>query len=273
MVAVPTENGGLKINAIRATIVLWYCMLPSVASTQSKDPHEAQPERPTVATHAGTVACGWLEMEAGGERDYYRDQTGGFGLPITWKLGLSSRVQFSLVTPGIQSPGARAFQFGDLAFGVKWRLADDLPVLGRFALLPSIKLPTASAASGAGSGTTDVNMLLISSHDLGPIALDINGGITRRSGDGNGTPNNASLWTISLGGPATGILGWVAEIYGLPGTSGPAGKSPVVATLVGPTLIIEPYLVFDLGVIVPFSGPQPRAFYVGGVWNIGRVWE
>jgi len=35
------------------------------------DPHEAQPERPTVATHAGTVAPGWVEFEAGSEFDRY----------------------------------------------------------------------------------------------------------------------------------------------------------------------------------------------------------
>ena len=31
----------------------------------AKDPHAAQPERPTVATHAGTVARGWFEIETG----------------------------------------------------------------------------------------------------------------------------------------------------------------------------------------------------------------
>jgi hypothetical protein len=152
-------------------------------------------------------------------------------------------------------------------------LVDDLPVLGRFALLPSVKLPTGSTATTAGTGTADVNLLLISSHDFGPVALDINLGFTRRSGNGIQAPKAATLWTISFGGPAIGVLGWVAELYGLPGTSGPAGKSPVVSTLFGPTLVIQSSLVLDIGVIVPITGPQAHALYFGGVWNIGRLWQ
>ena len=30
------------------------------AQTPELDPHAVQPQRPTVATHAGTVATGWL---------------------------------------------------------------------------------------------------------------------------------------------------------------------------------------------------------------------
>ena len=29
----------------------------------------------------------------------------------------------------------------------------------------------------------------------------------------------------------------------------------------------------DGGVIAPVAGPQPRAIYVGGAWNIGRMWK
>ena len=114
---------------------------------------------------------------------------------------------------------------------------------------------------------------MISSHDLGPIALDINVGVTHRSGDGTQAPQNATLWTVSFGGPAIGVLGWVAELYGLPGTSGPAGKSPLVATLFGPTFVIQSSIVLDMGVIVSVSQPRTFALYFGGVWNIGRVWE
>ena len=33
-----------------------------------------------------------------------------------------------------------------------------------------------------------------------------------------------------------------------------------------------PCRAFDAGVIVPLTGPQPRAIYVGGVCNAGRLW-
>jgi len=247
------------------------CSPPLVALAQTEDPHDAQPERPTVATHAGTVAPGWLEVEAGGESDRYDDHSHGAVVPVTIKLGLASNVQWSVFASAVQVPGSTSFEPGDFSLGIKWRIADELPVLGRFALLPTIKFPTGSTATGAGTGTTDGTILLISSNDLKVMALDINLAYTRRTGDGTQAPRNATLWTASLGGPGIGDLGWTVELYGYPGTSGPAGRPPVVAALFGPTLTFKSWLVFDAGLVEPVAGPQPHAVYLGAVWNIGYL--
>jgi hypothetical protein len=244
-------------------------VLPGIAQTQ--DPHEAQPERPTVATHAGTVAPGWLEIEAGGEFDRYEDNSRAVVIPINLKIGLGSRMQLSVFPSYAKPPSGGAVAFTDLSLGVKWRIADDLPLLGRFALLPILKLPTGSTSTGAGTGTFDESIFLISSNNLYGVALDINVGYTWRTGDGNNVPRTATLWTVSFGGAGIGELGWAAEVYGYPGTSGPAGTSPTVAILFGPTLTLRPWLVFDLGLIEPIVGPQPYAVYCGVTWNIGRI--
>ncbi len=242
----------------------------SVVQAQPIDPHAVQPERPTVATHAGTVAPGWVEIETGTEFDRYEDARRGTTLPIVAKFGIGRSTQFSLFGSVLSPPGSGSLGVGDLAAGVKWRLADDLPVLGRFAVQPSLKIPTGSTASGTGTGTVDGSLLLISSHDLGPVALDINAGYVRRSGNGSAAPRDSTVWTISFGGPARGAIGWVAELYGYPGTSGPAAVPPIVALLFGPTLSARSWLAFDAGLIAPLTGPQPKAVYFGGVWNIGR---
>ncbi len=259
----------MKSKIIFFLVTSW-CTYPLAAFAQTQDPHEVQPERPTVATHAGTVAPGWLEIETGGELDNYVDHSQSIGFPLTIKIGVTSNTQFSVFASGIK-PSSNSIQVGDLAFGLKWRLADDLPILGRFAVLPSIKLPTGSTARGAGTGTVDGGILLISSQEFGPVEMDVNLGYTRRSGNGTEAPRNATLWTTSFGGPAVGWLGWAAELYGYPGTTGNAGKPPIVAALFGPTFTVESWLVFDLGVIEPIVGPQPHAVYCGGVWNIGRM--
>ena len=62
----------------------------------------------------------------------------------------------------------------------------------------------------------------------------------------------------------------VTEVFGLPGTSGPTGQPASVAALVGPTYQVHAWLALDLGVIVPLTGPQPHAFYAGGVVNAER---
>jgi hypothetical protein len=262
----------------RVTIVIRIALIVLAASTRPAaqqppiDPHAVQPERPTVATHAGTVAPGWIEVEAGAEFDRFADRTHGASLPVVTKIGVASDVQMSILGIGIRPPGEHGLGFGDLGVGVKWRLFDKPGLLGRFAIQPGVKLPTGSSDAGTGTGTTDVGVLLISSHDLGPVALDLNAGYTRRSGNGASAPRNATVWTISFGGPAAGSIGWVAELYGFPATSGPAGAASIVAALFGPTLQVRRWLALDAGTIIRLTGPQPRAFYVGGVYNIGRAW-
>lgn len=240
-------------------------------AAQEADPHRVQPERPTVATHAGTVAPGWLEIETGIERDRFADGSHGVGFPTVFKIGLLHRTQLNLQAPFSDPPGG-SIGLGDLAIGVKWRLADGAPVLNDFALLPSVKLPTGSAANGTGTGTTDFSLLAISSRRVGPVAIDLNAGYTIRSGDGTRAPEHASVWTASFGFPLSGSLGAVAELYGYPTTSGPAGSPGIVAFLAGPTFTLHPWLALDAGVILKLSGPQPRALYVGAVWNTGQVW-
>jgi hypothetical protein len=260
-----------------AAVALGWCWThPATTFAQAPDlPTDlraVQPERPTVATHAGTVAPGFVEIEFGGERDRYADGTRGTGVPIVTKIGLTSHAQLS-VFGSLIAPPSGSLDAGDLGVGVKWRLADDAPLLGRFAIFPSLKFPTGSQSAGTGTGTTDGSLILISSHNLGPVAMDLNVGYTRRSGDGLAAPRSATVWTASFGGPAIGSIGWVAELYGFPATSGPAGQDAIVAVLVGPTLGLRSWLTIDGGVIVPVTGPQPHAVFFGGVWNVGRAWN
>jgi hypothetical protein len=242
------------------------------ALAQAPDPHAVRPERPTVATHAGTVAPGWVEIEWGVEWDRVEDDSHGAIVPIVAKIGLSPRLQLNVLQSPVRPPGGDSLHASDLTVGLKWRLADDAPVLGRFAIFPSVKFPTGSAVLGSGTDTTDAGLLLISSHDLGPVAMDLNAGYTRRSGDGLTAPRNATVWTASFGGSAAGAVGWVAELYGYPRTSGPTGQENIVAFLVGPTFTVRSWFALDGGVIVPLTGPQPHAVYFGGVWNVGRAW-
>ena len=233
-----------------------------------RDPHEAQPERPTVATHAGTVAPGWFEIETGVERDRL-DRATSFTVPIVAKFGVSSHVQISLLE-SVGNSAASPTALGDAAIGVKWRLLDSARVLGDFAVLPALKVPTNSIAHG-GTGTTDFGLIVISSHQFGDVEMDLNAGVVRRTGDGSRAPRNASVWTASFGGPLGHSFGWTGELYGYPATSGSSGSRSIAAVLAGPTYKERDWLVFDAGVIIPVIGPQPRAIYAGAVYNVGRL--
>lgn len=238
-----------------------------------RDPHAVQPERPTVATHAGTIARGWMELEEGGEWDKLPDGTRSFIAPTNLKTGLAPRAQLNLMFNVIRGASVRGgnLSFGDLTVGMKYRIVDDANLLGGFAILPAVKFPTGPVESGAGTGTTDFSLLLISSHELGPVAMDLNLGATRRSGDGSRAPKAAGVWTASFGFPVVGPVGWVAELFGYPRTTGVAGSPATAAFLTGPTFSAREWLAFDAGVIAPITGPQPRAAYAGLVWNLGCV--
>lgn len=243
----------------------------STRDSAARDPNSVQPERPTVATHAGTVTRGWAELEEGAEWDKAQDGRRSFFAPTNLKIGLASRAQLNVLVSLTTDESRRtSVAVGDVTFGVKYRIVDDAPVVGDFAVLPAIKLPSASA-SFAGTGTTDFSVLLISSHELGPVAMDLNVGQTWRGGDGTSTPKLASLWTASFGFPIEGPLGGVAELFGYPRTSGPAGAKGTAALLVGPTYLVWKWLAVDSGIIVPIAGGQAHAIYAGFVWNMGCV--
>ena len=238
----------------------------------ARDPHAVQPERPTVATHAGTVARGWIELEEGGEWDKAPDGARTFFAPTNLKVGLGSRVQLNLLFNLIYDrafPGG-AFEAGDITIGVKYRIVDDDRILGDFAILPAIKLPSATL-NGAGTGTTDFSLLLISSHQFGPVAMDLNAGQTRRSGDGTSAPRTARIWTASFGFPVRGPLGATVEIFGFPRTTGAAGTKAIAAFLIGPTFLVRKWFAMDAGIIAPITGRQARAMYTGFVWNFGCI--
>lgn len=233
------------------------------------DPRAAQPERPTVSNPASTVAPGYAELETGAERDTPGDGTHAVEVPTELKLGLTTRLQLNLLLP-TRAATDTAFGLGDLAVAVKWRVLDDAPVVRDLALYPEVKFNTGGRR---GTGTTDATFVLIDSRKLGAADLDLNVGVTRRSGDGSRAPKTSSLWAAALGAPVRGGLAWTVELYGYPGTRGPAGEPPVVAVLTGPTFRVRPELVLDVGTIVPVAGAQPHALYAGLTANLGRVFD
>jgi hypothetical protein len=238
----------------------------SSSNGAAPDPRAVQPERPSVATHAGTVAAGYWEIETGGESDRNVDGTHAFVIPTVLKLGIAPNAQLSLFVPALRETGV-PLGMGDFGAGIKWRLVDGDGPLQRFAILPAVKWPT---GGDRGTRTTDVGLLLIDSRSIGPVSLDINAGLTRRSVDGSVAPRTSTLWTVSSGFPAYGPVGWQLECFGLPGTHGPTGAAPSIAILTGPTLSAWRSVAMDAGIIVPLAGPQARAVYAGFVANLGR---
>ena len=159
-------------------------------SASAPDPRTAQPERPTVATHAHTVAPGYVEIEAGVSGIHPEPGSSRFDVPGLVKIGLSSRVQLDLFVDWSRTSigGETSSGVGDTALGLKWRVLDRAVALGDFAVESTVKLPTGSPGRFTGTGTTDFTAILISSHADGPLSIDVNVGFTFRSGSGSPVP-------------------------------------------------------------------------------------
>lgn len=248
---------------------VWVLACAASVDAQTANPHDVQPERPSVATHAHTVAPGWLELEFGGERDSLNGQFAGAGAPVAIKLGLAPRVQFTLST-GLVRPPDGEIAAADWGTAVKWRVADKVRGLGAVALLPAV---TVSSADSSGQRLVAASVVAISSLTVGAVSADLNVGYSRSSGDGSERPKGATMWACSLGGPLRGKASWGAEMFGYPQTSGPAGEPAFVGALVSTTIGVTSAFAIDAGMMVPVRGERPRALFAGGAWNVGRFWR
>ena len=115
-----------------------------------------------------------------------------------------------------------------------------------------------------------MKVVLISSYELGPVAMDLNAGYTRIGRGQDLGPSDAALWTASFGLPVAGRLNWVVELFGQPTIDG-SGAPSTVALLTGPTFLLDRALNVDAGIIAPMRGDLRNAIYAGFVWNVGRL--
>ncbi len=240
------------------------------AKSESVDPRAVQPERPTVATHAYTVAPGYAEIEAGAQVAR-PGKSEAVGVPILLKIGLTPSLQFDLaggyarnVTGGVVTSGQ-----SDLAVALKQTVIRAAPVIQDFAVQATVKFP--SGASGLTTKTTDLSLLLISSRMIGAAELDLNAGYTRRSGDGSVAPVNSTLVTASLGFPVFGAVAAVAEMFAYPATSGPSGTGTAVGSVLGFTLQPRKWLVLDAGFMPNIRNMGANAVFAGLTYNAGRI--
>ena len=265
-----TQNR-LWLNALALLLSLG---VPSAARAQAPiDPREAQPERPTVGVHAYPVARGFLELEAGYVQQPLPGSAQFMTTPIQFKLGLGRGMQLDLAPGWLQvtDRGQRTGGLTDFTVAFKWQLTRNAPIIGNFAIQPSLSLATGSVENGTSAGAAAAGLLLISSHQFGRVSLDLNATYIHRGGDGAIAPKDATSWTISTWTLIHGRLGWCAELFGYPRTHGPASDETIVAFLFGPTFDINKSLILDAGVVFDIKGLGGNQIYVGTTWNIARV--
>ncbi|HJW43870.1 MAG TPA: hypothetical protein VJ463_05415 [Geothrix sp.] len=231
-------------------------------------PIEVNPNRPTFANPALTTQPGQLELEWGGLRTGFRDDSSTLGTPTLLKAGLRKDLELRLTTPGFQrlsAPGeATASGPGDLNLGVQWCYLHE----GLFGMDQAVQVnhtfPTASAAQGLGSGAPADGLLLLFSRDLGPHHLDVNlleTWLGRPSQEGGGRVRQPAA-TASLTRTLTEAWSVTGEVYAI----GRTDLNPrVVSNLWAVGYKVSPRLVLDAGLDVGLTRGAQRVSYFAGL--------
>ena len=249
------SNRFLRALGVAATIA------PSAsARAAAQSPREANPERPTFATHAYAVAAGYAELEQGLSARGSHSLSEGTNWDVNLKLGITRHVQVALFGPLYSRRGSGG-GVGDLGVALKLR-TDPSPRVA-LAVVSTVTGPTASAARSLGAGRVLGGLVGVLSADvLGAIHVDVNAG---PQGIGAGAPQ----WYTSLSAArAFRSVGVTVELFDF--THGGAG--PRLAGVLGAvTVRLAPWAVADVGGVAGTARETPDQLFIGMTTNLGRV--
>ena len=249
---------GLEVRVLPGALLV--LCLAEAGAAQAPAPRAANPERPTVATHAYAVAPGFAELEQGvairGVRSFDEatswDLNLKVGLAPGWQLGVSG-------TAYARTPDATGV--GDIGLALKGRT--DVSRTVAVAVVPSMTVPTGSA--GLSAGRTLGAVVGVLSAEVAPgWHADVNIGPT---GIGAAAPqwfgSAGSTWSRGRGGLTVEVFGFTA------GGVGPVQSGALVALLITPA----EWVVVDAGGVWGMSLATPDQLFLGLTTNLGRIFK
>lgn len=240
-----------------ASVALGFCACSLVAQS----PRAANPERPTVATHAYAVAPGYIEIEQGVSARGAASLSEATSWDVNVKIGIAPHIQLGLYGPGYARNSA-GHGIGD--WGLALKLRTDVSDRVAVALVPALTAPTGKEQLGLGAGRVLGQLpLALSVNGPAGVHADLNAGPL---GMGAGRPQ--WLTTASFSRPLGGPLGLSAELYRI--SSGAAG--PRQAGLLG-ALTVSPvrWIVVDAGGSIGLGAGSPDVIFLGLTTNLGRL--
>jgi Putative MetA-pathway of phenol degradation len=246
-----------------------------LALAAEEPPIQVNPNRPTFATPALTTQLGVAELEIGLQRSAARDEERLSFTPFLMKFGLLKDVELRVGGNGLlrqtQAATSAATGGGDTTLGAQWCYLRNGPLGVDEAVQLTLKVPTASAAKGLGSGEPDETLMLLLSRDLGPFHADANLLSTRRgrpAAEGGGTAFQPAA-TLSISRTVDEQWSLTGELYWIGATP---HNARIVSNLWALGFKVSPRLVLDAGVDVGLShGAQKLSLFTGLTVGMFRV--
>lgn len=244
-------------SALLASVALAVLAPPVVAQS----PRAANPERPTVATHAYAVAPGYIEIEQGISARGSSSLAEATSWDVNVKIGVERHLQLGIFGSGYSRTGL-GHGVGD--WGLALKVRTDLSEQVAIAAVPTVTLPTGSERLGLGAGRVLGQLpLVLSVNGPAGVHADLNVGPL---GIGAGRPQ--WLTTASFSRSLGTVIGATAELFRI--GSGAAG--PRQAGLLG-ALTVTPvqWMVIDAGGALGLGGGSPNTLFLGLTTNLGRL--
>ncbi|HTH65830.1 MAG TPA: hypothetical protein VL563_14175 [Gemmatimonadales bacterium] len=244
----------------RITLLVSVTLLTPGWPAVAQSPRAANPERPTVATHAYAVAPGYVEVEQGISARGSTSLSAVTSWDVNVKIGIAPHIQLGIFGPAYLRTGA-GHGIGD--WGAALKMRTDLSAAVAVAVVPTLTVPTGNEHSGLGAGRALGQLpMVLSVNGPAGVHADLNAGPL---GIGAGRPQ--WLTTASFSRPL-GALGVAAELFRI--SAGAAG--PRQAGLLG-ALLVTPvqWLVIDVGGTIGLGSGSADAVFLGATTNFGRL--
>jgi Putative MetA-pathway of phenol degradation len=230
----------------------------------------ANPNRPTVADPAEISEYGVLEVEYGWNRSWLAHQAreNDFGALVKFAALCNLEIRWSPDT--LISQGGRR-GFGDNWIGAQYRFHRQTRRAPELAVSYALKIPSASAAQGLGTGRVDHQIKFLASKDLGATHFDFNASalVVGRPGGGRDT---AAEIDLSFSHSLHDKLGLTGEIYG--DTRLNDSVPGFTSTLWALTYSLTPRLVVDAGMDTALTPNAPfrKRFVTGFVYSLAELY-
>ena len=236
------------------------------AKDDDDEPDFIVPARPTVSNPAEFQRPGVLQLEYGFNANQHAPgDESEQDAPLALRFAVSRRLLVELDTdsPFSQTQGGtRETGAGDTQLGAQAVLRHEDAHGPGFALAYYLKLPTASAAKGLGTGRFDHYALALLSRKLGETTLDFNAVYLlagRTTGPGRASSAQAAF---AASRDVTKRLGLQGELSGMTRNDAQAGAAFALGVV---TYQLNRRLVFDGGVRAGLTPEAPRVGVVAGL--------
>ena len=239
--------------------------VPSISS-ENDEPDFIVPARPTVSNPAEFQKPGVLQLEFGVGSNFNAPAFSSVqDFPLALRFAVSRRVLLEFDGDGPlsqSSDGTRTTGDGDTQLGIQVVLQHQREGRPGFSLAYYVKLPTASAPKGLGSGRVDHNFIALLSKNIGKTTVDFNvsyllDGRTSRSGDAS-----SILGALAASHNITEHWGIQGEISGFARVDEQPGSLLLLAAV---TYQVNRRLVLDGGARTGLTHDAPRVGVFAGM--------